>query len=400
MLLLAASAALGHRQGAIRATISLAGIMISALLAWPMSSLVRPMLPHVGFHNPIVIWLLPPLLVFGVLLSAFKSVGFLAHRKVEVYYRYQRDDLQFALWNRLNHWLGLCVGLVNGLAYLMLISVVIYDLSYWTVQVASSDDEKWTVRLLNRAGRDMEATGMAGVARAINPLPDIYFKAADLAGLIDQNPQLLDRLASYPAFLSLAERDDFKQLGQDADFQSAWKSHSPINLMLSNSHFTTVWQNDDLRNSIWNIVQHDLDDLQTYLQTGHSAKYDAEPIHGRWDVNVVATLEAKVQTSANIPSTQMQALRMLWFPAYTNTVFVASADGQAFLDNLPHLKMQPNQPATFDFTSWQGQWKTDGANYDVTLTGGTVSKSAIVTLDGSRLTLKIDSDTLVFDREE
>ena len=54
-------------------------------------------------------------------------------------------------------------------------------------------------------------------------------------------------------------------------------------------------------------------------------------------------------------------LRALWFPAYSNTVFVAGADGQAFLKNLPqNFKSQPNQPTTFDTATWQGQWKSDG----------------------------------------
>jgi uncharacterized membrane protein required for colicin V production len=399
-LLLAASAALGHRQGAIRAVITLAGILISALLAWPFSGLIRPLLPHLDVHNPIVIWLLPPLLVFVILLSAFKSVGFMVHRKVEVHHRYKQDELQFLLWQRLNRWLGLCVGLLNGLVYLILVSLVIYVFSYWTVQVASAEGEKWTVRLLNRAGQDLQATGMAGVARAINPLPEIYFKAADFAGLVYQNPQLADRLASYPAFLSLDERDDFKQLGQDADFQGAWKNHSPIDQMLNNQYFVVIWQNEAVRNLVWNIVQSDLDDLQAYLQTGRSAKYDTEPILGRWDVNVVATLEAIVQTRSNVPSSEMAAMRALWFPAYAKTVFVAGADGQAFLKNLPHFKVQPNQPTTFDIATWQGQWKNDGNNYDVTLAGNGANKPASATIDGSRLTLKTDSDTLIFDREE
>jgi uncharacterized membrane protein required for colicin V production len=399
VVLLAASAALGHRQGAIRAAISLAGILISALLAWPFSGLVRPLLPHIGFHNPVVVWLLPPFIVFVILLSAFKSAGLLAHRKVEVHYRYQRDDLQLILWSRLNRWLGLCVGLLNGLVYLALISFVIYDFSYWTTQVASSDGERWTVRLLNRAGRDLEATGMAGVARAINPLPEIYFKTADLAGLIYQNPQLKDRLADYPPFLSLAERDDFKQLGQDVDFQSAWKNHSPIGPIRDNSHFAAIWQNESARDLVWNIIQTNLDDLQTYLQTGRSAKYEAGPLLGRWDVNIVATLGAMVQTRANVPTSEMAAMRALWSPVYTNTVFVAGADGQAFLENLPHLKVQPNQPMTFETATWQGQWKSDGASYNLTLASSGANKSATATIDGSRLTLKMESDILIFDRE-
>jgi hypothetical protein len=114
----------------------------------------------------------------------------------------------------------------------------------------------------------------------------------------------------------------------------------------------------------------------------------------------MASLTALVQSRANVPTSEMAAMRTLWFPAYSNTAFVAGADGQAFLKNLPHFKMQPNQPTTFDTAIWQGQWKSDGDNYNVTLASSGANKFASATIDGSRLTLKTESDTLIFDREE
>jgi hypothetical protein len=399
LLLLAAGAGMGLRQGAIRVAISFVGIVISSLLAWPLSGIVRPLLPHIGFHNPVAVWLLPPFLVFIILLSAFKSLGLLAHHKVNVYYKYKADDLQRILWERLNKRLGLGLGLLNGLAYFVLISFVIYDFSYWTVQVATSDDERLPVRILNRMGWDLQDTGLIRVARAIDPMPEIYFKTADLAGLVYQNPQLLDRLSAYPPFLSLAERDDFKQLGQNADFQTAWKSHSPFSQLWNNPQAESIRQNPDTAGLVENLVLTNLDDLQTYLQTGQSGKFSSEKILGRWDFNVMESLTALIQTRANMPSTEMAAMRALWFPAYAKTMFVAGADNQVFLKNLPHFKVQPKQPTTFDTSTLPGQWKSDGNNYDLSLANNGATKSATVAIDGSRLTLKMESDTLIFDRE-
>jgi len=399
LLLLAAGAGMGLRQGAIRVAISFVGIILSALLAWPLSGLVRPLLPHIGFHNPVIVWLLPPFLVFVILLSLFKSFGLLVHHKVSVYYKYKADDLQRILWERLNKRLGLGLGLLNGLVYFVLVSFVIYDFSYWTVQVASPDGERLPVRILNRMGLDLQDTGLIRTARAIDPMPEIYLRTADLAGLIYQNPQLLDRLSAYPAFLSLTERDDFKQLGQNADFQNAWKSHSPIGQLLDNSQAKAIWHDWDKSEALWNLVLNNFDDLASYLQTGRSTKYGTEPILGRWDFNVMASLTALSQTRANVPSSDMAAMRTLWGPAYAKTLFVTGTDGQAFLKNLPHFKMQPNQPTTFDTTTWIGQWKTDGNNYDVTLASSGAGKSGTATIGGSRLTLKTDGDTLIFDRE-
>ena len=261
-------AALGYRQGAIRVSFSLIGIIVSALLAGPFAKYVQPILPHVGIHDPTVIWLISPLIVFWVLLIPFKSVGFFVHRKVEVYFKYKEDGIQLIRWNRLNARLGLGLGLMNGLAYLVLISFIIFDLSYWTVQVATSDDEGMLVKLLNRLGHDSETTGFVQIARAIDPMPDSYFKYADLAGLLCQNPQLRDRLADYPMFISLTERDDFIQLGQNSEFQNAWKQHAPIRQWLDNDQFKSMWENRETADLVWGIVQDNFDDLCAYLQTG------------------------------------------------------------------------------------------------------------------------------------
>jgi len=400
LLLLAAGAGMGHRQGAIRVAISFVGIILSALLAWPLAGLIRPLLPHLGFRSEIVIWLLPPLLVFILSLSLFKSLGLLVHQKVSVYYKYKVDDLQRLLWERLNRRLGLGLGLLNGLAYLVLLSFVIYDFSYWTVQAATSADEKLAIRILNRAGWDLQGTGMIRAARAIDPMPEHYFRAADLAGLVYQNPQLLDRLSAYPAFLSLAERDDFKQLGQDAEFQTAWKNHSPIGQLLDNPQAAAIRQNADAAGLFESLVLTNLDDLQTYLLTGRSAKFGSEQILGRWDFNIMASLTALIQTRANVPSSEMSAMRALWLRAYPKTTFVASADGQSFLKNLPHFKVQANQPTTFDAVGWQGSWKSDGKNYTLSLSSGGGSKVATAAIDGSQLTLKMDGENFIFDREQ
>ena len=403
LLLLAAGAGTGLRQGAIRVVISFVGIILSALLAWPLSGVVQTLLPHVGVHNPFVLQLLAPLIVFFILLSLCKSIGLLVHHKVNVYYKYKVDDLQRILWERLNKRLGLGLGLLNGLAYFVLLTLVIYNLSYWTVQWtvqgAPPDGETLPIRILDRLGLDLRDTGLIRAARAIDPMPEIYFKTADLTGLIYQNPQLLDRLSAYPAFLSLSESDDFKQLGQNADFQNAWKSHAPIGQLWNNPQVEAIRQNADTADMVWNLVLTNLDDLQTYLQTGESAKFNSEQILGRWDFNVMASLTALVQTRTNVPSSEMAAVRALWFPAFAKTVFVAGADGEAFLKNLPRFKMQPNQPPTFDAATWQGRWKSEGDSFNVTLTSSGVNKFATATIADSRLTIKTQSDTWIFDRE-
>ncbi len=399
--LLISLAAIGYRQGAVRVAFSLVGIMVSALLAAPFAKYVQPLLPHVGIHDPTVIWMVSPLIVFIVLMIPFKSLGFFVHRKVEVYFKYKGEGMQLILWNRLNARLGLCLGPINALAYLVLISFVIFDLSYWTVQVATSEDENKLIKLLNQMGRDSETTGFAQIARAIDPMPDSFFQYADLAGLLIQNPQLKDRLADYPMFISLTERDDFKQLGQNTDFQNAWKQQAPIQQLLGNDQFKTLWGNSDTVNLVWGIVQDNFDDLVSYLKTGKSAKYDSEEIVGRWDFNTAATTSKMLEARPVISSREMRALRAYVTQAYVKTAFIAGADGQAFLKELPHTKTQPGQPPTIETASWQGKWKNSGgSSYDLSLTSSSGQESMPADIDGTRLTIKDDRSTLVFDRQE
>ncbi|MFZ0827379.1 MAG: CvpA family protein [Verrucomicrobiia bacterium] len=401
LVLLISLAALGYRQGAVRVGFSLVGIIISALLAAPLAKYVKPLLPHVGVQDPTIIWMVSPLIVFVILLIPFKSLGFFVHRKLEVYFKYKGEGMQLIRWNRLNARLGLCLGPVNALAYLVLISFVIFDLSYWTAQVAISDDENKLVKLLNQMGRDSETTGFAQIARAIDPMPDAYFQYADLAGLLVQNPQLSDRLADYPMFISLTERDDFKQLGQNTDFQNAWKQHAPIQQLLGNDQFKSLWGNQDTVNLVWGILQDNFDDLVAYLKTGKSAKYGSEEIVGRWDFNIAATTGKLLEARPVISSREMRALRAWVTQAYVKTAFVAGADGQAFLKELPHQKVQAGQPPTTETASWLGNWKNAGGNhYELSLSSSGKQQSMPADVDAARLTIKDDKNTLVFDRQD
>ena len=136
LVLLASLAALGYRQGAIRVVASFAGIVFAGLLAAPLGEHLKPLLPHLGLHNPALIWMLGPLEAFVLVLILFKIAGSVVHHKTEMHYKYHTDELKFALWGRLNRRGGLCLGVLNGTAYFVLICFVLFNVSYWTAQIA------------------------------------------------------------------------------------------------------------------------------------------------------------------------------------------------------------------------------------------------------------------------
>jgi hypothetical protein len=397
LLLLASGILMGLKQGAVHAALSFAGIIFAALLAVPVGKLFKPLLPHVGIHDETLIWMIAPVVAFALVLVFFKVAGFVVHRKVNVHYKYYAGDLRLSLWERMNSRIGGCVGVLNGTAYLVLLCFVIYNLSYWTAQVASDDNESRSTKLLNALGHDLDSTGMDKAARSVATMPDDYYKVADLAGLICQNPQLTDRLCRYPAFISLLERDDMQQLAQNADFTNAWQSHAPMGEILNKPAVKTILKNNDLINTVWTTIETNMDDLTGYLKTGKSAKYDPERILGRWDFNIGVTVAMLREAEPNIPSSEMRSVRAWMITSYADTFFIAGSDGQAFLKSLPHLTGKPPVTETAD---WKGSWTEDGDNYDLTLTSNGENKSMTAKISNDRLTLTEGKNVLIFDRED
>ena len=272
LVLLASLAGVGYRQGAIRVAFSLVGILVGALLAGPLGKLVKALLVTLGLKTPPLAWLLAPLVVFVLISVIFKVAALMVHQKVDVHFKYHAGDLRLALWERLSRRLGLCLGLVNGALYLILLSFVIYPLSYWTVQMATEDKDPKTVRVLNRLGQDLQSTGFAKVARAVDPMPQVWYDSADLAGLIYNNPLSEARLARYPAFLGLAERPEFQDMANDTQFTEMLLRQEPIMSVLDHPKAQAIIQNPDLLQLLWATVVPDLKDLPNFLATGKSAK--------------------------------------------------------------------------------------------------------------------------------
>jgi len=392
LLLLACLAAVGHQQGAIRAGISFVGIVVAALLAAPLAHLVKPVLAVVGVANPILLGALAPFIIFLIVLSAVKVAGLAVHKKVDVYYKYKAGDLRLALWERLNARLGACLGLLNALAYLVLISWVAFSFSYWTTQMASSDADPRLVRWLNRVGRDLENTGMAKVARAIDPLPAVFYEAADLAGLLYRNSLLEARLSRYPALLPLAERPEFQTLAQDKSFSELRLASKPIREVLAHPNVAAIVNDPAELNLIWGVLAPDLKDLEAFLESGKSEKY-SEKILGRWFFDANAAMVAYRKTKPNLPSSEMVKFRRSMTGAYSKMSLVAMPDGSLVIKNMP----QPKTPGGTETQNLQGRWKSVGSEYELNLGGSGARRGRF---EAGRLVLTGEGLTLVFAPED
>lgn len=395
LVLLASLAGIGYSQGAIRVAFSLVGILIAALLSPVLARFAVPVIKAFGISHPLLLWLIAPVLVFIVILSIFKIAGFAVHRKVDVYYKYKAGELRTSLWERINARIGLCLGLVNALVYLVIISWVIYALGYWTVQMATSDSDPRLVRILNRLSWDLQKTEMTRVAAAVDKMPEIYYGMADLAGLIYQNSLVEARVARYPAFLTLGERPEFQSLAKDQAFMEMRLSREPIRKILANANIDQMIRNPEMVKLIWDTVTPDVKDLRAFLESGKSPKYDREPLHGRWYFSTSASMAAYRKERPNIPASKTQETRRWMAERFAKTMIVASPDHHIIIKDFPQLKPQAGSVA--EVQTLQGQWKGGDGDYLLTFDNNNERTAHI---DGFRLSLKGESVPVVFDKEE
>ena len=339
ILLMAAVSLAGWRQGAIRAAIAFVGIIFAALLAVPLGKLVHPLLPHLGASNPIMAWALAPVCGFILGSIPLMIVGLKVHQRVEHFYKYQAGELRQALWQRLNTRLGICIGLMNGAAYFVLISFFIFNLTYWTTQMtATAASQPWTIRLVNKLGEDLQATGFARTASAVGTLPPTYYKLADLSGLLLQNPQLGARVADYPGLTSLWQREDMQSLVTDPVLTNALVSGASLGAVANAPAVQSLLANKELSKQLWGILTNNLDDFPAYLQTGKSVKYDGEKIIGNWEFNAGVSFAWLRQNQPKTPASEMRNIRAWMTQAYAQTHLLMTGDNQIFIRSLPRLK--------------------------------------------------------------
>ena len=400
ILLMASVSLAGWRQGAIRAAFAFAGILFAALLAVPLGHLLHPLVVHLGASNPLTAWALAPVIGFAVASIPLKVAGHYVHHRVEHFYKYHAGDLRQALWERLNTRLGICLGVLNGAVYFILLSFYIFNLTYLTTQMAADESaQPMIVRLANSLGDGLQATGFSKTADAVGTLPPIYYKLADFAGLLMQNPQLGPRLAAYPGLVSLWHRDDMQPLVTDPVVTNALAAGAPLGEIIHAQSVQAFFANKNLMKVVEDAVLTNLDDLTAYLKTGKSAKYGGEPILGNWAFNAGVTLAWLRQDQPKMTANELYEIRALWSQAYADTTLLFTGDNQVFINNWPKfITPQPNQKP-FESEAWRGDWSRDGTNYSlhVTFNGQDKYLNAVTDALGLRLRLKDGRNLLIFD---
>jgi len=403
ILLLVILTLAGWRQGGIRAAFTFGGIFFGVLLAGLAGKIFNLILPHV-ISSPITAWALAPICGFLLVSIIFTIIGFEVHRRVEIYYKHQAGELRQAMWKRLNVRLGICIGVLNGALYFVLISFVFFNLAYLTTQVAVAENQSFSIRTVNALGHDMQSSGISRVAAGVGTLPPLYYQLADIAGFLMQNPKAGQRLADYPGLTSLWQRDEMQALVNDNTLTNALASGATVGQILNEPPVQDFLKNKDLSLQAEQIFQTNMDDLKAYLQTGQSAKFNDNLI-GQWTPNISVTLAWWRQGKPNISGKEMAEIRNLWTPAYAQTVMIVTGDHQLFVKNFPtslKYELVDKKPvAKFDLQNWKGDWSNDdGSNYTLHVTVDGTDKYMPAKADAFRLSAKNGKDTLIFDRAD
>jgi Colicin V production protein len=389
----------GYALGAIRAAVTFIGLLISSLLAFPLGKLLHGLLATCGVKNPFFAYLLAPAIVFLILLTIFKAVGYSIHHKVDMFYKHKAGDIKMGLFERLNHRVGACIGVLNASVYLVLLCLPLYVFSYATVQTAD-DNASWSIKFLNTLGRHIKASGMSKIEAAIDPLPESYYQTSDIVGLIYHNDLLESRLSRYPAFLTLGEKPEFQDIGSDKEFTELRLKQPSISEIVNHPKAQAILGNPDLLKEIWGILVPNLSDLDNFLKTGQSAKYGEQKLLGRWEFNLNGALALMKQSNPNFGSTEMQKRRRALFATMSKAVLIAAPDKQVIIKNVGELRPNPNpkQPPTVTMQKLEGQWEGDGNKYTITISNPK-KQTLTAEIQGERMTVTGADLPMAFEHE-
>jgi hypothetical protein len=213
-----------------------------------------------------------------------------------------------------------------------------------------------------------------------------------LAALILQNPPLATRLGHYPPFLQLAEQRDFKDLVHDTQLRQMIDNQSKTIEILRYPRVHDMLTNGATVAQLSGLIGPDLDDLEAFLTTGQSPKYDPETILGIWDIDRAATFAHLRKRQPNITLKDLEQKEQDLTSQIGGLSLTATTDHQLILK-------RPNPGNSEDTIVAAGTWKKEQDTYEVNLPGSLPETSELEFEEGARLFLPKFGYALAFDKE-
>lgn len=425
IVLLLVFGALGFAKGAIRTSVSLAGIFLGLALALPIGRALKPIMGPIAGTNPVWLAIVPPLIAFALVYLVFVGISFFVHHKVAQALKFKLDEVQHIRWERMNRHVGVSLGLLSGAILFFYSSGLIYAAGYLTTQLSAEDNNPAGVKFINSAREGMAETGFDKAAARFQPGSKLYYEMADVLGLIYHNPALQGRLANYPYYLPLAEKTEFQEIAGDKEYKDLVFGKAPVTQLIDQPRTQSILSNPELMDYLKGT---DFKDLKEYLRTGKSPKYADQEILGVWTLDKHGVLTHKRKSNPDIKARDLRILReaLEAMPAVTVTAMPdgrlkfqsgepkpAEAPAEAApVDpmvarygpnyNRPQMPQQPAAPvappapAVIPKVSGEGTWKEEAGQYAVTVDAGGQQIKGAARVKGDELMLTIADSTLVF----
>jgi hypothetical protein len=259
-----------------------------------------------GVTNPVWVALIPPVVAFFLIYLVISGLSFFVHHKVYMIYKYKRDDADRLRWERMNRHAGAAVGVLTGAVFFLALSGLIYAAGYLTVQLSAEENNPATIRFINSVRQDMADSGFDKAAARFEPASPIYYETADILGLLYHNPLLQSRLTTYPYFLSLNEKPEFQEIGNDKEYNDLIFGKAPVTQIIDHPRTQAILGNAEVMNYLKGT---DRRDLIEYLRTGKSPKYEDEEILGVWVLDKNAVLTFLRKSNPDIKSKDLRLLK-------------------------------------------------------------------------------------------
>jgi hypothetical protein len=286
--------------------ISLIGLIVGVMLAVPLGHSLHSLMGPIGVKNPVWVTLVPPVIVFAIIYLAAMGFSFFVHHKIYLIYKYKHDDVDRIRWERMNHHVGVALGLLTGTLFFFFVCGVIYAAGYLTVQLSAEENNPSTIKFINSVRQDMADTGFDKAAAKFQPAPKLYYQTADILGLLYHNPLLQSRLARYPYFLSLGDKPEFQEIANDKEYNDLIFGKAPITQIIDHPRTQALLQNPDVLNYVKTT---DLADLKEFLKTGKSPKYENQEILGVWSLDKSAVLTHIRKSNPDIKTKELRVMQ-------------------------------------------------------------------------------------------
>lgn len=382
----------GYQRGPICAGFSLIGLLAGIFLAQPLAPLAKGLLPILGVQDPVWQFFLPGVIAFLAVLILFKVVGNVLHQKLTFYYKYkQKDENLYFRWERLYARLGFCVGLINGAIYFFILMMPVYIGGYFVTE-AGAADASVGARLVTNLRAGLHDSNLDRVLAPHDPVPPDIYQASDIIDLVLHNPPLMTRLADYPPLLTLGRQKEIHDITTDPQLQQLIQSHAGVRDIIANDKIQAAVTNAAFVKQIRDLIGQDLPDLQEYLNTGKSPKYDGEKILGVWNIDARATWEAEREANPNFTARQIGEVRSTFIPLIRDLNLTATTDNT--------LVLQRRNPDKISYTVVaEGTWKNAGDTYELTLPNNKPDTVSVALGSDGTLRLPRDGHTYIFNKE-